>query len=206
MKKKERLSTLPFSHLSIRPDCAQVITPLVMSLCYSVIKRRSGVRSAPYGRVKPPMRETMRKKRFRLIAGLAATTLCLFAMSGYAQNTNTPGTTGAAGTGGGAATAAPQTTTTGTEVTRSTGTTTTTTTTTFPGGVLGILAVAVIILLVLFALFRGRDRTVIRETSTSSSAAPPRTGTATSDAASARAASGTGTSSSSSTNDPNARR
>src|SRR5436309_15367731 len=105
----------------------------------------------------------MRRMRFRLIAGLAGTTLCLFAMSGYAQNTNTPGTTAAAGTGSvstpaqgtdaGAATAAPQATTTtgGTEVTRSTGTTTTTTTTSFPGGVLGILAVAVLILLVLFA-------------------------------------------------------
>ena len=162
----------------------------------------------------------MRSKRFRLIAGLAGTTLCLFAISGYTQNTNTPATTDAAGTpsvaapqGGTAGTAqgATQTptttggaTVTGAE-TRTTGTTTTTTSTSFPGGVLGILAVAVLILLVLFALFRGRDRTVVRETSTSSSAATPRTsGTASSDAASARAASGPGTSSS--MNDPNARR
>ena len=162
----------------------------------------------------------MRSKRFRLIAGLAGTTLCLFAISGYAQNTNTPATTDAAGTPSVAApqggtnpgavqgTQTPTTTggatVTGTE-TRTTGTTTTTTTS-FPGGVLGILAVAVLILLVLFALFRGRDQTVVRETSTSSSAATPRSsGTASSDAANARAASGTGNTSSG-VNDPNARR
>jgi len=174
----------------------------------------------PCRRVQPPTRRPMRTKRFRLIAGLAGTTLCLFAISGYAQNTNTPGTTAPQGTGSvttpqggtdaGAATASPQTpttTVTGSE-SRTTTQGTTTTTTTFPGGVLGILAVAVIILLVLFALFRGRDKTVVRETSTSSSsAAPPRTGTAASDVPSARAASGTGTSSSSGNmNDPNARR
>ena len=64
----------------------------------------------------------MRMKRFRLMAGLAGTTLCLFAISGYAQNTSTPGTadpttTGAvttpqAGTDAAAQTAAPQTPTT----------------------------------------------------------------------------------------------
>jgi len=162
----------------------------------------------------------MRTKRFRLLAGVASTTLCLFAMTAYAQNTNTPATTGGAtgsvsapqGAPDAGAAQTPAPTTTGTTVTgteRTTATTgTTTTTTTFPGGVLGILAVAVIILLVLFALFRGRDKTVVRETSTSSSSAAPRTtGTATSDSASARAASGTGTSSSSSSmNDPNIRR
>src|SRR6266550_7899280 len=152
--------------------------------------------------VQPPNEETMRTKRFRLLASLAGTTLCLFAITAYAQNTNTPGTTGGAtgsvsapqeGTDAGAATGGTQTPapTTGTTVTgtesRSTTTGTTTTTTTFPGGVLGILAVAVIILLVLFALFRGRDKTVVRETSTSSSSAAPRTtGTASSDSASAQ--------------------
>src|SRR2546423_5560113 len=162
----------------------------------------------------------MRSKRFRLIAGLAGTTLCLFAISGYAQNTNTPATTNAAGTPsvsapqGGTDAGAVQGTTTPTTTggatvtgsTPSTGTTTTTTTTSFPGGVLGILAVAVLILLVLFALFRGRDRTVVRGSSTSSSSAAPRTaGTATSDVASPRPASGTGTTPGG-MNDPNARR
>src|SRR5436853_6422930 len=133
--------------------------------------------------------ETMRMKRFRLIAGLAGTTLCLFAISGYAQNTNAPGTTtdpAAAGsvsapqtgTDAGTVTGAAQTpaptstggTVTGTDTrTTATDATTTTSTTSFPGGVLGILAVAVLILLVLFAVFRGRDRTVVRESSTSSS-------------------------------------
>jgi hypothetical protein len=167
----------------------------------------------------------MRKMRFRLAAALAGTTLCLFAMSAYAQNTNTPGTTtdpaatgsvsapAPQGTDAGAATAAPQsptTTTTGTDVT--TGTSTTTTTTSFPGGVLGILAVAVLVLLVLFALFRGRDRTVVRETSTSAStAAPGARTTSTTTAAddrmnvSSRAASGTSTNPGG-MNDPNARR
>ncbi len=160
----------------------------------------------------------MRTKRFRLIASLAGTTLCLFAISGFAQNTNTPGTTAPQGTGSvttpqggtdaGGATQTPTTTgtVTGTETRTATQGTTTTTTTTFPGGVLGILAVAVIILLVLFALFRGRDKTVVRETSTSSSSASPRSGTPSSDVPSARAASGTGSSASSSINDPNARR
>jgi hypothetical protein len=156
----------------------------------------------------------MGKKRFRLLAGLAGTTLCLFALSGYAQNTSTPATSapqsGSVSTPqtGTDATASPQTTTgggatvTGTETRTATQGTTTTTTTTFPGGVLGILAVAVLILLVLFAVFRGRDSsTVVRETSVSSSAASPRAGTATSDVPSARAASGAST-----TNDPNARR
>jgi hypothetical protein len=170
-------------------------------------------------------------KRFRLIAGLAGTTLCLFAISGYAQNTNTPGTTtdpGATGTvsapqtgtDAGAVTGAAQTpaptstgggTVTGTE-TRSTATdaTTTTSTTSFPGGVLGILAVAVLILLVLFALFRGRDRTVVRESTSSATAAPSgrvtgSSATADDRVATSRAASGTGTTSGG-MNDPNARR
>jgi hypothetical protein len=98
--------------------------------------------------------------------------------------------------------------TTGTE-TRSTATETTTTT--FPGGVLGILAVAVLVLLVLFALFRGRDRTVVRETSVASSTtAPPArttsTGTAERMNLDSRAASGTTSTTTTSVNDPNARR
>jgi hypothetical protein len=90
-------------------------------------------------------------------------------------------------------------------------TTTTTTTRSFPGGTLGMLAVAVLVLLVLFALFRGRDRTVVRETYASSSTAAPgtrnvATGTASDDRMNlnSRAASGTGTQTG--MNDPDARR
>jgi len=161
------------------------------------------------------LREFMRNARLRVMAGLAGATLCLFAATSYAQN---PTTTGTAGTDANAQTAAPpttgaqpttpaptdQVTTTGTDVT-----TQTTTTRTFPGGTLGILAVAVLILLVLFALFRGRDRTVVRETYTTT---PPVTrspgmGTAADDRlnVNSRAASGPGTNSGG-MNDPNARR
>jgi hypothetical protein len=168
----------------------------------------------------------MHNARFRLMAGLAGATLWLFAAASYGQNTNT--TTGTAGTAtqptgtvagtttGTANTPAPDagTTTTGT-VTGSTATDavtkTTTTTRTFPGGTLGILAVAVLVLLVLFALFRGRDRTVVRETSASSSTTAPgtrtvATGTASDDRMNlnSRAASGTGDQTG--MNDPNARR
>jgi hypothetical protein len=168
----------------------------------------------------------MHNARFRLMAGLAGATLCLFAAASYGQNTNT--TTGTAGTAtqptgtaagtttGTANTPAPDagTTTTGTG-TGSTATdavtTTTTTTRTFPGGTLGILAVAVLVLLVLFALFRGRDRTVVRETYASSSTTAPETrgvatGTASDDRMNlnSRAASGTGDQTG--MNDPKARR
>jgi len=161
------------------------------------------------------------------MAGLAGATLCLFAAASYGQTTTTP--TGAAGTttqptGANAGTttgdasiqATPDagTTTTG-AVTGTTAsdavTTTTTTTRTFPGGTLGMLAVAVLVLLVLFALFRGRDRTVVRETYASSSTTAPEarnvtTGTASDDRMNlnSRAASGTGTQSG--INDPDARR
>jgi hypothetical protein len=157
----------------------------------------------------------MRNARLRVMAGLAGATLCLFAATSYAQ---TPTTTGTAGTDANAQTAAPPTTgaqpTTPTDQVTTTGTATdvttqTTTTRTFPGGTLGILAVAVLILLVLFALFRGRDRTVIRETTTTT---PPVTrspgmGTAADDRlnVNSRAASGPGTNSGG-MNDPNARR
>jgi hypothetical protein len=73
-----------------------------------------------------------------------------------------------------------------------------------------MLAVAVLVLLVLFALFRGRDRTVVRETYASSSTTSPgtrtgATGTASDDRMNlnSRAASGTGNQTG--MNDPNAR-
>lgn len=155
----------------------------------------------------------MHNARFRVMAGLAGATLCLFAVTSYAQ---TPTTTGAAGTDASAQTTpAPTTTPTDQATTPATdqGITTTTTTTetwSFPGGTLGILAVAVLVLLVLFALFRGRDTTtVVKETYT---ATPPVTrSTGTGNAAddrlnvNSRAASGTGTNSGG-INDPNARR
>lgn len=179
----------------------------------------------------------MRNARFRLMAGLAGGTLCLFAAAGYGQNTSTQtGTTGGATTPDASAQTTPATaptntpattpdasaqapTTTGTVTTgtdtRTTATdaTTTTSTTSFPGGVLGILAVAVLVLLVLFALFRGRDRTVVRETSVSSTAAAPGARTTAGTAGGermnldSRAASGTTTTTSTTgINDPNARR
>jgi hypothetical protein len=159
----------------------------------------------------------MPNARFRLMTALAGATLCVFAAASYGQNTNatTDAQTGAATTAA-PTQAAPTPTATdqaGT-VTPSTSAQTSTTTTTwsFPGGTLGIVAVAVLVLLALFALFRGRDRTVVRETyASSSSTSPPTrnvsTGTASDDRlnVSSRAASGTGTSDSG-INDPNARR
>jgi hypothetical protein len=77
---------------------------------------------------------------------------------------------------------------------------------------LGILAVAVLVLLLLFGLFRGRDKTVVRDTYVAN---PPVTGsrtvtstTTTDDRMNlnSRAASGTGTQPGSGMNDPNARR
>ena len=163
----------------------------------------------------------MRNARLRVMAGLAGATLCLFAVTSYAQNPNTTtGTTPPAGAvttppAADQTTPAPTTTDANASVTRSTATdvtTTTTTTRSFPGGMLGILAVAVLVLLLLFGLFRGRDRTVIRETYASSTAASPgsrtvTTGTATDDRMNlnSRAASGPGTTPGG-TNDPNARR
>jgi hypothetical protein len=157
--------------------------------------------------------------------------LCLFAATSYGQYPNT--TTGTAGTtaqptgtnagttaqgaqpgtatGSANTQATPDagTTTTGTGATATDAVTTTTTTTrTFPGGILGMLAVAVLVLLVLFALFRGRDRTVVRETYASSSTTAPgtrtvATGTSTDDRMNlnSRAASGTGNQTGA--NDPN---
>jgi hypothetical protein len=162
----------------------------------------------------------MSNARFKLMAGLAGVTLCLFAVSSYAQNTNAQTTPPAAATGGVDQQQAPlttqgtQPTTTGTATTptttdgsiTTTATDATTTTRTFP--MWGIVAAVVLVLLVLVAVFRGRDRTVIRETYASSSTNSPgnrSTGTATAADDRARAASGTGTTSGG-INDPNARR
>jgi hypothetical protein len=163
----------------------------------------------------------MSNARFKLMAGLAGATLCLFAVSSYGQNTNAQTTPPAAGTAGSVdqqqaapTTQGTQPTTTGTATTpttttdgsiTSTATDVTTTSRTFP--MWGIIAAVVVVLLILVALFRGRDRTVIRETSVSSSTSSPgnrSVGTATASDDRARAASGTGTTSG--TNDPNLRR
>jgi disulfide bond formation protein DsbB len=164
----------------------------------------------------------MSNVRFKLMAGLAGATLCLFAVSAYGQNTNAQTTPPAsAGTAGSVdqqqavpTTQGTQPTTTGTATTptttsdgsiTSTATDVTTTTRSFP--MWGIIAAVVVVLVILVALFRGRDRTVVRETYASSSTSSPsnRTaGTATASDDRARAASGTGTTSG--TNDPNAGR
>ena len=166
----------------------------------------------------------MSNARFKLMAGLAGATLCLFAVSSYGQNTNAQTATppAAAGTGSvdqqqaAPTTQGTQPTTTGTATTpttttdgsiTTTATDVTTSTRTFPGGTWGIIAAVVVVLLILVALFRGRDRTVIRETYASSSTNSPSnrsTGTATEADDRTRAASGSGTTSG--TNDPNARR
>lgn len=160
----------------------------------------------------------MHNARSSVMAGLAGATLCLFAVTSYAQ---TPATTGTAGTDPSAQTTpAPTTTPTdqattppatdqGITTTATDVTTTTTKTWTFPGGTLGIIAVAVLVLLVLFAVFRGRDSTtVVRETNTAPPVTrSPGTGTAADDRlnVNSRAASGTGTNPGG-MNDPNARR
>jgi hypothetical protein len=126
----------------------------------------------------------MHNARSRLLSGLAGATLFLFAATSYGQNPNTP--TATPGTGSvstqttpaptGTATDAATQPTTNATVTRGTATDVTTTTTrSFPGGTLGIVVVAVVVLLLLFSLFRGRDKTVVRETYASSSTAAPGT-------------------------------
>ena len=166
----------------------------------------------------------MHNARFRVMAGLAGATLCLFAVTAYAQNPPTT-TTDPNAQAGGAVTTQPTTTPTDQATTPPTTTTdqsavsqtttegtTTTTTRSFPGGTLGILAVAVVVLLLLFGLFRGRDKTIVKDTYVAN---PPVTGsrtvttsTTTDDRMNlnSRAASGPGTSSSGGMNDPNARR
>lgn len=159
----------------------------------------------------------MRNARFRLMAGLAGATLCLFAATSYAQtptttDAQTPAQTTPAPTATDQTTPAPTDAATSATVTTSQtdAATTTTTTRSFPGGMLGILAVAVIVLLLLFGLFRGRDKTTVKETYVT----PPATNrtvttsTTTSDDRmnlNSRAASGPG-SNPGGTNDPNARR
>ena len=157
----------------------------------------------------------MRNARLRLMAGLAGATLCLFAATSYAQN---PTTTGSAQTPAPTTpTATDQTTPTPTDagtsatVTQSSQTdavTTTTTTRSFPGGMLGILAVAAIVLLLLFGLFRGRDKTVVKETYVTPPATNRTVTTTTTDERmnlNSRAASGTGNNPGG-INDPDARR
>ena len=164
----------------------------------------------------------MKKARFRVMAGLAGATLCLFAVTTYAQNTNTPATTPAQTAAptttqpstptGDAATQSPPAadanTSNGTITSTATDVTTTDTTTrSFPGGFWGILAVAVVVLLVLFGLFRGKDRTVVKDTYVTTPAPNTRTtgmGTASGDrAVTQRVASATETTTK--INDPNAR-
>ena len=165
----------------------------------------------------------MHNARFRVMASLAGATLCLFAVTAYAQNPPTTTTDPNAQAGGAVTTqptttptdqAAPPTTTTDQSAVSQTTTTegtTTTTTRSFPGGTLGILAVAAVVLLLLFGLFRGRDKTVVKDTYVAN---PPVTGsrtvttsTTTDDRMNlnSRAASGPG-SNPGGMNDPNARR
>ena len=151
----------------------------------------------------------MHNARFKVMAGLAGATLCLFAVTSYAQ---TPATTGTGADASAQTTPAPTTTTdpaTTQTTTEQVTTTTSTETWSFPGGTLGILAVAVLVLLVLFALFRGRDRdtTVVKETYTATPPVTRTTGIGTADDRNinSRAASGTGTNPGG-INDPNARR
>jgi hypothetical protein len=166
----------------------------------------------------------MHNARFRVMAGLAGATLCLFAATASAQNPTTttpdPNTQGTVTTPPATNPAptdqatTPTTTTDQSTVSQTTATdaTTTTTTRSFPGGTLGILAVAVVVLLLLFGLFRGRDKTIVKDTYV---ATPPVTGartvttstTTTDDRMNlnSRAASGPG-SNPGGMNDPNARR
>jgi hypothetical protein len=163
----------------------------------------------------------MHNARFRVMAGLAGATLCLFAVTSYAQNTD-PATTSAPTTQtpaaqpstptGDASTPAPVdqgATTQGTITTTGSQTSTETTTTSFPGGVWGIIAVAAVILLVLFGLFRGKDKTIVKDTYVNN---PPvtrtsSTGTANERVVTSRAASPSGTTETTTrtTNDPNTR-
>jgi hypothetical protein len=162
----------------------------------------------------------MHNARLRVMAGLAGATLCLFAVTSYAQNTDpaagTSAQTGAQTTAQppaptGDNTAQPPAdagTTNGTITTTGSQTTTETTTTSFPGGIWGIAAVAVVVLLVLFGLFRGRDTTVVKDTYVTADS-PPVTrssgmGTADDRVVTSRAASATETTTTRSS-DPNAR-
>ena len=132
----------------------------------------------------------MKKARIRVMAALAGATMCLFAVTTYAQNTNTTtGTTPDQSAQTAAPTTQPTTptgdattptpppadanTSNGTITSTATDVTSTDTTTrSFPGGFWGILAVAVVVLLVLFGLFRGKDRTVVKDTYVTTNTTP----------------------------------
>lgn len=151
------------------------------------------------------------------MAGLAGATLCLFAVTSYAQNptTSTPDPNAQTTTAQPVtpATPAPTGNATDNAAVPGTGTdvvaTTETTTWSFPGGIWGILAVALLVLFILFSLFRGRDTTVVKETYVSPNTAPGArnvgTGTGVGDRnLNPRTASGTGTDNGG-MNDPNTR-
>ena len=150
---------------------------------------------------------------FRLMAGLAGATLCLFAGTSYGQTPTTTGSPDASAQTTPAtqpATPAPTGTATDPTVPVTDITTTETTTWSFPGGIWGILAAAAVVLLILFALFRGRDTTVVRETYVAPNTGPMTrtgsTGTAVGDRnLSPRAATGPGTTDAGGMNDPNPR-
>ena len=155
----------------------------------------------------------MHDARFRLMAGLAGVTLCLFAVTSYGQTPTTTGSPDAAAT---QTTPGTQPTTPVTPApTDQTApvtdiTTTETTTWSFPGGIWGILGAAALVLLILFALFRGRSTTVVKETYVAPNTGPTtRTsgmGTAVGDRTlNPRAASGPGTTGTGGVNDPNPR-
>jgi hypothetical protein len=132
----------------------------------------------------------MKKAGLRVMAGLAGATLCLFAVTTYAQNTNAPaGTPDQSAQTAAPTTAQPSTptgdattpatppadagTTNGTITSTATDVTTTDTTTrSFPGGFWGILAAAIVVLVVLFSLFRGKDRTVVKDTYVTTNTTP----------------------------------
>lgn len=156
----------------------------------------------------------MHNARFRLMAGLAGATLCLFAATSYGQNPTTTGSPDASAQTTPStqppATPAPTGTATDPTVPVTDITTTETTTWSFPGGIWGILGVAALVLFILFALFRGRDTTVVKETYVAPNTGPNArnvgTGTAAGDRnLNPRAASGPGTTGTGGMNDPNTR-
>lgn len=172
----------------------------------------------------------MRNSRLRVMTGFAGAAFFVFAVTSYAQNTNTPPTSDPTVQAGSPATTAQPATPTGdasvpaqtdagtnstvtrstaTDVTTTDNTTTGTTTSGFP--LWGIVAIALLVGLALFGLFRKRDRTVVRETYTSNTTNTVPTsrttgmGTATSDRTlNTRVASDPGTARTG-VNDPNAR-
>jgi hypothetical protein len=154
----------------------------------------------------------MQNARFRLMAGLAGATLCLFAVTSYSQTPTTTGSPEAQTTPAQTpATPAPSAPVTDPIVPGTDITTTETTTWSFPGGIWGILGAAALVLLILFALFRGRSTTVVKDTTyvspnTGPGARNVGTGTAVGDRnLNPRAASGPGTPGTGGVNEPNPR-